>query len=406
VLWLYAILALSVLIIVHELGHFVCAKWAGMHVDVFSVLGIGPVIVKLFHWRGTDFVISAIPFGAYVHIVGMEPEDDEDLSKLPQAEREAIESERRAAAERAKAMGYQDYRDRPAWARALALFGGPAANYVAAILLALAVYAGVGINQATAIAGFGEGSAAQAAGLRVGDVYVSIAGEPMEGRNPRAKVIVTGGAHAGETVDVVVRRDGELLTVPVALAKEPPILGTDLQEMFVPVDVGTAIGAAVVYPFAETAAQLSALGGLITGATKGRVGGPVAMAKAMKDSATQGVANFVMFAALISTALGMFNLLPMPALDGGRLVFVGIEAITRRKISPIAEGYVHLVGLVGLLLLIGYATVGDIRMLNQAPASAAPAPAEAPAAEDPTAKDAAGTAKAPAAPTSDATKAD
>jgi regulator of sigma E protease len=382
-----------------------------MHVDVFSVIGLGPVILRLFHWRGTDFVISAIPFGAYVHIVGMEPEDDEDLSKLPPAEREAIEDARRAAAERAKAMGYQDYRDRPAWARALALVGGPAANYVAAIVLALMVYAGVGINQATAIAGFAEGSAAQAAGLRVGDVYVSIAGTPVEGRNPRAKVIVTGGTHAGELVDVVVRRDGEVLTVPVALAKEPPILGTDLQELFVPVDLGTAVGAAVVYPFAETAAQLSALGGLITGSTKGRVGGPVAMAKAMKDSATQGIANFVMFAALISTALGMFNLLPLPALDGGRLVFVGVEAITRRKVSPITEGYVHLAGLVGLLLLIGYATVGDIRMLNQAPATApaaAPGPAApgtaAPgtAAPGPTAPDAAAQGAADATPLDDA----
>ncbi len=349
-----AILALSVLIIVHEAGHYVCAKLGGMHVDVFSVIGIGPVVLHLFEWRGTKFVISAIPFGAYVHIVGMEP-DEEELD-------EAGKAHAAAEAEKAREMGYQNYRERPAWARALALAGGPGANYLVAFLLAFTAYASAGLPNAASIAGFGPASPARAACLKEGDVLVSIAGKDVTGSNPRGRVIETCTAHLGETVPVVVDRHGEKVSRDVRLNDAAPALSADLKEEFVSgASLPAVFVAAAIYPFETTVVQLGGLAKMVTGQAKGRVGGPVAIVKAMKSSADQGWANFILFGALISTVLGMFNLLPLPALDGGRLLFLGWEVIVRRPVSAVIEAWVHGIGLLALFALLIYATVGDIR---------------------------------------------
>lgn len=361
-IWVYAILALSVLIIIHEFGHFVAAKSTGMHVDVFSIIGIGPVILRLGKWKGTEFVISAIPFGAYVHIVGMEPEEDETDPKLSAEEKAEILAEREAAAKKAKEEGYEDYRDRPAWAQAAALFGGPFANYLAAILLMVGVFAFVGVPDKVAVADFQDCSAAEAAGLEEGDLFLEVDGEAVNAANLNK---VTG-AHLGETVDVKIRRDGEEMTVPVRLNDQAPALGIGLVTHFKSIDTGTAIVGGVVGPFAATKKQLVGLGRMISGRAEGNVGGPVEIVRQMKLSAEYGLANFVLFAALISTVLGMFNLLPVPSLDGGRLVFVVWNALVPKKlkVNPITEANIHGYALLALMAFLLYATWGDIQRLR------------------------------------------
>src|SRR5262245_925667 len=131
-----AIVALCVVIIIHEGGHYLAAVWTGMKVDRFSVFGIGPTVVRLGTWRGTEFVISAIPFGAFVLIRGMEPADEGDLA----SERDAIDDDAWAKA-MAAAKGSEapkaspNFRDKPLWARAAVLAGGPVANYLTAMLI-------------------------------------------------------------------------------------------------------------------------------------------------------------------------------------------------------------------------------------------------------------------------------
>ncbi|WP_052558850.1 M50 family metallopeptidase, partial [Enhygromyxa salina] len=348
--WVLAILALSVLIIIHEFGHFACAKLGGMHVDRFSVIGIGPVILKLFTWKGTEFVISAIPFGAYVHIVGMEPEEyalDEEGNLPPPP------------------AGFRNFRDSPLWARLLAIAGGPIANYLAAIILVVAVFASVGLKEAIGVqvSDFRVGSPAAAAGLEVGDEILAFDGVEVRGPDARAKVMELSLERLGETIDVKVERDGEELIYPIALNAEAPAMQADLAEIgtYVPMNPGKAVVLGAKWPFTQTARQLKGLWSLITGKAEAKVGGPVAIAKAIKVSADRGAIDLIMFSALISTVLGMFNLLPLPALDGGRLIFLFYELIARRPPNKLLEERIHMFGMIALLGLVGWATVNDVR---------------------------------------------
>lgn len=348
--WVLAILALSILIIIHEFGHFVCAKIGGMHVDRFSVIGIGPVVLKLFTWKGTEFVISAIPFGAYVHIVGMEPEEyamDEEGNLPPPP------------------PGFRNFRDSPLWARLLAIAGGPIANYLAAMLLVIAAFSTVGVKEpiGAEVTGFGVGSPAAAAGIEVGDEILAVDGQWVRGPEARERVIELTKAKPGEIVQITVDRAGEELVYPVAVNPEGPALNVSLavKGEYIAINPAKAVALGVKWPFEQTGRQLQGLWSLISGGGEAKVGGPVAIAKAIKGSAEQGFVDLIVFSALISTVLGMFNLLPLPALDGGRLIFLFYELITRRPPNKVLEERIHMVGMLALLGLIGWATVNDLR---------------------------------------------
>src|SRR5690606_309559 len=283
------------------------------------VIGIGPVILKLFTWKGTEFVISAIPFGAYVHIVGMEPEEyamDEEGNLPPPP------------------PGYRNYRDSPLWARLLAIFGGPLSNYLAAIALMITVFATVGVKEPVGaeLTGFGVGSPAAAAGLEVGDEILAIDGQSVRGPEAREQVIELTKAKLGQTVEITVEREGEQQVFPVALNPEEPALNASLgiKGDYIAISPAKAVALGAKWPFEQTARQLQGLWSLISGGGEAKVGGPVAIAKAIKGSADRGWVDLVVFSALISTVLGMFNLFPLPALDGGRLIFLFYELIARR----------------------------------------------------------------------------
>jgi regulator of sigma E protease len=350
VLWVLAILALSVLIIIHEFGHFVCAKIGGMHVDRFSIIGIGPVILKLFTWKGTEFVISAIPFGAYVHIVGMEPEEYEqdEEGNLPPPP-----------------TGYRNFRDSPLWARLLAISGGPIANYIAAMLLIIATTSAVGLKESfgVQVASMTCDSPAAIAGIEAGDEIVSVDGEPVTGPSYKQSVVDLTSTRLGQTVDVEVVRGEQTLHYAVTLNETAPALEAVLTDKteYVAVSPGTSIAYGIEWPFVRTGEQLRGLWMLVSGQSEAKVGGPVAIAKAIKGSADRGWVDFVVISALISTALGMFNLLPLPALDGGRLIFLLYELISRRTPNKMLEERIHMIGMIALLGLIAWATVNDVR---------------------------------------------
>jgi regulator of sigma E protease len=348
--YVLAILALSVLIIVHEFGHYVCAKLGGMHVDRFSVIGIGPVVLRLFTWRGTEFVISAIPFGAYVHIVGMEPEEyamDEEGNLPPPP------------------PGFRNFRDSPLWARLLAIAGGPVANYLAAMLLVIGAFSSAGVKEpfGVEVAAFGVGSPAAAAGIEVGDEILAIDGQWVRGPEARELVMEITKEKLGQTVQITVDRAGEEHTYPVALNSEAPALNASLavKGEFIAISPAQAVVLGVKWPFEQTARQLQGLWSLFTGGGEAKVGGPVAIVKAIAGSADRGFLDLVVFSALISTVLGMFNLLPLPALDGGRLIFLFYELITRRTPNKVLEERIHMVGMLALLALIAWTFVNDLR---------------------------------------------
>ncbi len=344
------------------------------------------MVLKLFTWKGTEFVISAIPFGAYVHIVGMEPEEyamDEEGNLPPPP------------------PGYRNFRDSPLWARLLAISGGPIANYLAAMILVIGAFASVGVKEPVGVevAAFGVGSPAAAAGIEVGDEILAVDGDSVVGPEAREQVMEITKAKLGETVEITVEREGEELRFPVALNPEAPALNASLavKGEFIAISPAKAVALGAKWPFEQTARQLGGLWSMITGKTEGKVGGPVAIVKAIKTSAERSFVDLVVFSALISTVLGMFNLFPLPALDGGRLIFLFYEAITRRPPNKMLEERIHMVGMLLLLGLIAWATVNDLRPEKQsvwrdtaakfeaealkleaapAPDAAAPAPAQ------------------------------
>lgn len=364
---LAAIVALCVVIIIHELGHYLAAVWTGMKVDRFSVFGIGPTILKLGTWRGTEFVISAIPFGAFVLIRGMEPSDEGTTS-------DAIDDDAWAKALAAAKGGAQakaaspNFRDKPLWARAAVLAGGPVANYVTAMVVFFAVFLAAGVPgpaDRIEVTQLTEGQPAALAGLREGDRIVAVGDTVIDPALGTQAVVDATSPHRGQTVDVTVLRDGQTLVLPVSpnASADEPALGAMLAqgaERRV-VGVGEAAALAVQEPLRITRVQLGGLYMWITGQLQAEMQGPARIVKHIATSIESGLLSFLKTAALISTLLGMFNLLPLPALDGGRLTFLGYEALSRRRASARVEELVHGYGMLALLVLIALVTVGDIR---------------------------------------------
>jgi len=354
-LWLLlGILGVSVLIVIHEFGHYLCARATGMRVDRFSVIGIGPVVWRLGTWKGTEFVISAIPFGAYVHIVGMEAGDDPAQTMPPIKEGDP------------PPVVYDPkdpylYRNRPVWARMLAILGGPMANYAAATVLFFALFAAIGHRELVSMkAGEDIGETASAAGVQPGDELLRIADQEVKGKNPHLLITTATRAHKGETVPLVVQRGAQELRLEVPVNADGR-MGIGLERGEVRTTPATWTEAAifgVTEPWVKSRQNLQAMGSLFTGETKmDQMSGPIGIVKSVARAAEKGPGEYVMLMAIISSLLGLFNLLPLPALDGGRMLFMLWEAAWRRPINKNVEEMIHGYGMLALLGLILYITV-------------------------------------------------
>lgn len=351
---LLGILGVSLLIVIHEFGHYLCARATGMRVDRFSVIGIGPVVWRLGTWKGTEFVISAIPFGAYVHIVGMEAGDDPAQTLPP------IKPDDPPPVQYAKDDPYL-YRNRPVWARMLAILGGPLANYAAATVLFFALFASIGHRELVSMRANAEiGETAKAAGVQAGDELVSIAGQDVTGKDPFGRIGAATRAHKGETVPVVVNRGAAPVSLEVPISAEGRMgIGLERGEVrTTPASWGEAAMFGVTEPWVKSKQNLVAMGSLFTGETKmDQMSGPIGIVKQVARAASMGLGEYVMLMAIISSLLGLFNLLPLPALDGGRMVFMLWEAVWRRPINKNIEEMIHGYGMLALLGLILYITL-------------------------------------------------
>jgi regulator of sigma E protease len=349
-----AAVALCVVIILHESGHYLTAVWSGMKVDRFSVFGIGPAIVRLGTWRGTEFVIGAIPFGAYVLIRGMEADENEKGRRTSEPDPDS-----------------PNFRDKPLARRALVIAGGPIANYITAIALfffAFTVFGPKGPPEALYIQEFAESSPAEAAGMQLGDEFKFIGETTIDPQLLGADVAPACEPYRGQAMPVVVQRDGELVTLSVDVPEDPEQRALGVKNGFrsprVDVGIGTAAYTAVTAPFIQSGRQLVGLYRLTTGQLRrDDLRGPVGIVEEFATAAKEGVPDFIEMTALISTLLGLFNLLPLPALDGGRLAFLGFEAVARRRANPRIEELVHGYGMLALLALLVIVTFGDIQRL-------------------------------------------
>lgn len=338
---LIAVFGLSLLVIVHESGHYLAARAFGMRVTRFSI-GLGPVLVSYRPKNSpTTFQICAIPFLAYVMIAGMNPADEVDPND-PSL-----------------------YPNKGVFARIVTIFGGPFANYVAASLLVFGIAVSHGWPESKAaepmtVDEVEPGSPAAKAGLLVGDVIVRAQDKTI--RNVEELIAVTAPRADKPTV-YVVQRDGKLiapLTITPKNVEQRGIIGVKSKPSYRLLTLEQAAVLAVAYPFDLTMRNLEGMADLVRRRTTEGLTGPVGMGKLVAEQAEKGVFSFVHILVMISVALGLFNLLPFPALDGGRLVFLGYELVTRRRPNERVEAVVHTVGLLFLLGVIVLVTLRDV----------------------------------------------
>jgi len=329
-----AIVGLGLLIVLHEGGHFLVARLCGMRVERFSI-GFGPTLLG-FKWGGTTFQIAPIPLGGFVQITGLNPNEEFDKSD-PNV-----------------------YPNRPRWMRLLTILAGPAANYFTAFVLMLVVLLAYGMPSKTQkIIEPVPGKPAVVAGLKANDVLVSANGQPVSAEAPISDVIRAGGG-APVTIGVL-RADKPMTFVVTPERQSSGAFQVGIQigpiDARTPVAPGAAIKEAIVYPYYTSIGILVGLSDMIRGRVQADLEGPIGITKKIAKAADRGAVDFLGIIIVLSVYLGLFNLLPLPALDGGRALFLGIEAITRKRVNPRVEAAVHTAGfvlLLGVLVIVSF----------------------------------------------------
>lgn len=332
-----AILAFGMLVIVHEFGHFITAKRGGVQVNEFWI-GMGPTLLKKEH-NGTLYCLKLLPFGGACVMEG-EDEDSESEHAFGKASLPR---------------------------RMLIVAAGALMNFLVGFLIVLAVIQPNGPNGGYIVSTIDSvnpaSTAAAAGGLQAGDEILEVDGYNILMRSDFEIALARG---ADTTYEVVVRRDGEKITLP-AVVLEATIEGEDGRKMIgltfaeQPDSIGMHINMAVRTSVNYARMVWASLGMLVTGQVGvDQLSGPVGVAEVMATTASYSIAAFLQLVAFISINLGVMNLLPLPALDGGRLVFLILEGIRRKSVPAKYEGYIHAAGLMLLLALMVYVTGQDI----------------------------------------------
>jgi len=407
-----AILALGFLIVVHEAGHYVVARWCKMRVERFSV-GFGPGILKHKNKHGTIFQLAPIPFGGFVEIRGMNIAEEVDPEDL------------------------QAYPNRPAWQRFLTILAGPATNYISAIFLAFGLYTCHGQPSDTYYVGALMDDFDAKGKLEPLDRIIAVDGVPMFAPDSVTLTEIVAKKNGKPLVITVVRRDTVPITVtihpkldgetktPFAIpvrAPQLPVLEREavyraasviaaldhrlfvderrtldklrgaldvadgpaiaIEDRFklvrddnnrpryllgirptpdiVPVGVGKAAKDAIVFPVLQTKVILGGLRDIFVGKEEMDAGGPVRIVSEFQSAFDKGLPDGIMLLMALSVYLGLFNLFPLPALDGGRLVFLTYEMVTRRRANPKIETMVHMGGIMVLMVVMILVTLGDV----------------------------------------------
>ncbi len=360
-LWtiLFFILALAPLIFIHEMGHYLVARWCGIKAEVFSI-GFGK---RLFGWtdaRGTDWRVCLVPLGGYVRFAGdMSPvsEPNDSWLDLPEAERSVT------------------FQSKPLWQRAAVVAAGPLTN----LLLAVLIFAGFALAYGKSVTPpvvqeVVAGSPAQKAGLALGDRIVRINGSKIETFDALSAMVQD---RPGMKLTLEFERGGaaETLEIVPAVRTEKDRFGNIFRYGQLGIGsskverVDVSVIEAPIVGVQETISTLDRMiGGLwqiITGRRSvDELGGPIKIAQVSGQVATMGWLAFLNFVALISINLGFINLLPIPMLDGGHLTFYALEAIRRKPTSPRVMEFAFRSGLALVFGLMVFTTLNDLAGLG------------------------------------------
>jgi regulator of sigma E protease len=348
-----AIVALGVLIIVHEGGHYLVARWSGMRVDRFSI-GFGPPIAR-FQRGETTFQIGLIPLGGFVQIAGLSPGEEEDPPTVIERDGKLVTVDR--------STDPRLYSNRPVWQRMATIFAGPGTNYVFAAVAMMFVFTVFGEplpKGLPMVLGFSEGSPAQKAGMQLQDEVVSVDGKPVKHTADVSPIV---NAAAGRAIEVVVQRPGEerrLQVTPAQIDGHWRIgIMIEPREEWTRTSIGQELKAGLLYPVERTVLVFQQFAQIFKGKQEAKFSGPIGIVGELKRQILRGTPEGLSMVAFISVLLGLFNLFPLPALDGGRLVFLGWELISRRRVNQRVEAMVHMVGMLALLSFILYVSVAN-----------------------------------------------
>lgn len=357
--WLYVVaflLVLGPLVFVHEYGHYIVGRWCGVKADTFSI-GFGQ---KIFGWtdkRGTEWKIGWLPLGGYVQFAG-----DRDAVSQPDADWESL-----PAAERSHSFPAQ-----LVWKRALIVLAGPVTNFLFAILILAGFAAFVGTPTTPPVAGaIVAGSPAEAAGMRAGDRIVAIDGRPIE---VFVDITMAVAHRPGEAIAVRLDRGGSELTLRVTprIYKSKDSFGNEVRVAILGIEQRGAREFKTV-PLLEAPVVAARQTGQIISQTRDvlvqfltgnrsikDMSGPLGIAKVSGEAATLGPDSLIFLIALVSINLGFINLLPLPMLDGGHLLFYAYEAVRRRPAPAVAQEWAFRFGFAAIVTLMLVVTFNDL----------------------------------------------
>jgi regulator of sigma E protease len=344
------VIVLGVLVFAHEFGHFLLAKLLGVRVEIFS-LGFPPKLVAK-KWGETEYRISVVPLGGYVKLLGENPNDE-----VPPE----LES--------------QSFIHHPLWHRALIVLAGPIFNLLFAVLALFIIFSLTGIPYLTTeVGGVKAGSPGEAAGLRRGDVILAVDGHPIKRWDELSARIQQKGE---QPLELKIQRDGQ--TLPVRLTPQRmettnifgekvsvAIIGVSSSERLGQeyVSVPRALSEGVFFTYRIIGLTGQSIYKLVVGDIKAdTLGGPILIAQMAGKQAKQGVSSLVHFMAILSVNLALLNLLPIPVLDGGHLIFILIESVRGKPVPIKHREMAQAMGMMIILALMLFVFYQDIMRL-------------------------------------------
>lgn len=339
------IIILTIIISIHEFGHFIWAKLTGVYVYEFAI-GMGPKIISK-QYGETVYSIRAIPFGGFCSLAG-EDLDEDDAKKVPKNKR---------------------LQNKSCWQRFLIMVFGPLNNFILAVVLLffIALIWG-GTTMKPIISEVEKGSAVEKIGIEEGDKIVKINGKKVTTSDDVSLYIAMADPTKKNTITV--ERDGKNINFKV----KPEKIGkgkevTYKYGMALKQERTKGFGNAIVYTFKKTGSifkqMFITVGALFTGGVKvSQLSGPVGIYSVVGEQAKTGLANIIYLVAFLSINVGFINLLPIPAFDGGRIFFMIIEKIRRKPLSAKTENIIHSVGFILLMVLMAVITYNDIIRLK------------------------------------------
>lgn len=324
-----SILVFGLLILVHELGHYFVARLTGIKVLELAI-GFGP---KLYSWRKneTDYSVRVFPLGGFCRMLGENPEEASEADSFSQ---------------------------KPILSRAAVLFAGAAMNLFLAITVFFIVFffiIGIPDTDSARIGYVIEGSPAEAIGIQTGDTIAAIDGVSVD---KWEEVLTIISAKPNTNIMLIIEREGIFKELSVVSETAPD----STRGM---IGIGPVIQKYKLLPSLQASLQrfgvvIASVSQVVTGQAPLDIAGPVGIIFVIGEVAQTGFVNLMMLTALISISLGIVNLLPIPALDGGRLFLLLVEALRGRRIDPEKEGIIHFIGFALLILSILYVTYQDL----------------------------------------------